>query len=188
MSLTELIKQRRTIYQFQEKPVSSTLIESFIEAAIHAPNHKLTEPWKFLMIGSKTQNSLAEVYAQKRALKHHDEGTEGYKQAYEKSLNKFLAIPTMVFFVQQLGEDPVTTKEDYAACSCAIQNFQLAAWEQGVGVQWSSGPILKDERTFEMLGLDFDKHELIAALYMGYPKAVGSTKRKAVFEVIEYFD
>ncbi|WP_024852227.1 nitroreductase family protein [Hydrogenovibrio kuenenii] len=188
MSLTELIKNRRTIYQFIEKEVSLDLIQSFIEAAIYAPNHKLTEPWQFLIIGNNTQENIAKIYAENRALKYQVEDSEGYKKAFDKSLDKFCSIPQIVFVVQNLDEDSITSKEDYAACSCAIQNFQLAAWEKGVGVQWSSGPILKDSRTFDILSLDSNKHELIAALYIGYPHAVGTTQRKEVSEVIKHFD
>ena len=55
MSLAQLIKNRRTVYQFEDKPVSLDLVESFIEAAVYAPNHKLTEPWQFF--GSWSSNS-----------------------------------------------------------------------------------------------------------------------------------
>lgn len=188
MSLIELIKNRRTIYQFKEKEVSLDLIESFIEAAIYAPNHKLTEPWQFLIIGNQTQKFLAEIYAENRAIKNNIKGSDGYKKAFEKSLDKFLSIPQIVFVAQILDEDPITRKEDYAACSCAIQNFQLAAWEKEIGVQWSSGPILKDNKVFDILSLEPDKHELIAVLYMGYPHVVGNSQRKKISEVIQYFD
>lgn len=188
MSLAQLIKNRRTVYQFEDKPVSLDLVESFIEAAVYAPNHKLTEPWLFLVLGDQTQNRLAEIYARNRASKNHEEGSEGYRLSFESSIKKFLAIPQLVLVVQNLSEDPVVCKEDYAACSCAIQNFQLSAWEQGIGVQWSSGPILKDPETFLILGLDNNSHELIAALYMGYPLAVGESQRKAVSEVIKHYD
>ncbi|BBN58456.1 nitroreductase family protein [Hydrogenovibrio marinus] len=188
MSLAQLIKNRRTVYQFEDKPISLNLIESFIEAAVHAPNHKLTEPWQFLIIGRQTQDRLAKIYASNRASKNHEEGSEGYRLSFENSIKKFLAIPQLVLVVQNLSKDPVICKEDYAACSCAIQNFQLSAWEQGIGVQWSSGPILKDAETFSILELDSENHELIAALYMGYPLAVGESQRKAISEVIRHYD
>lgn len=188
MSLAELIKQRRSVFQFKDIPVPDDLIRQFIEAATYAPNHKLTEPWRFLVLGRHTQAELSNIYAQKRALKNHAMGSEGYIQAFEKSIKKFMSIPQIVLLAQELNEDLIVRKEDYAACSCAIQNFQLAAWEQGIGVKWSTAPILQDIETFNLLGLDAKRYELIAALYMGFPQAIGQSQRKSVEEVTQYFD
>lgn len=188
MSLSDLIKQRRSVFQFKDKVVPSDWIMQFIEAAIYAPNHKLTEPWRFLVLGRQTQAALSIIYAEKRASKRHDIDSKGYRQAFEKSINKLMSIPQIILVAQVIDDDPVVRKEDYAACSCAIQNFQLAAWEQGIGVKWSTAPILKDERTFELLSLDLTNHELIAALYMGFPQAIGQTQRKPVEAVTRFFD
>lgn len=188
MSLAELIKQRRSVFQFKDKAVPLDWINHFIEVATYAPNHKITEPWRFLVLGRQTQAELSKIYAEQRASKRHDVDSEGYQQAFEKSIHKFMAIPQMVLVAQALNEDPTIRKEDYAACSCAIQNFQLAAWEKGIGVKWSTAPMLKDKRTFELLKLGFNHYELIAALYMGFPQAIGQSQRKPVEEVTQYFD
>lgn len=186
MSLTELIKQRRTIYQFTDDPVPVDQINSFLQCAISAPNHKLTQPWLFWVIGDRTQRELAHIYANNRALKHSDAETEGYQLAYRKAIEKFLSIPRIVMVGQILDRDPLVRQEDFAACSCAIQNFQLAAWEAGIGVQWSSGPIISDSRTYHLLDQNPERVNLIAALYLGVPKAIGSTERKSIDQVTTY--
>jgi nitroreductase len=68
----------------------------------------------------------------------------------------------------------VQEKEEYAAVACAIQNFQLALWSQGVGCQWSTGPIINDPETCQLLQTDC---ELVAALYIGYPARIPVSKR-----------
>ena len=186
--LISCIKNRRSIFQFQSKTVPKTALVACLEAAIWAPNHGLTEPWRFYVIGREMHDKLAHIYAQKRAEKRASSGTENFQSVYDHAIKKFLAIPQLVFVGQALNSNAVIAKEDFAACACAIQNFQLAAWEQGLGVQWSTGPILKAPETANLLGIDSNQIELIAALYVGYPKTVPSSTRKDLDCVTQYYD
>lgn len=188
MSIFEVIKTRRTTYQFLPKSVSKKDIDSFLEAAIWAPNHKLTQPWRFWVLGAQAQSKLAEVFSHHRGLKKGEVGTEDYQKGAEAGMARFSAIPKVILVGQVVSENDVVYKEDYAACSCAIQNFQLAAWEKQIGVQWSTGPIIFDDRTYELLGVDKNQIELIGALYIGYPECTGKPNRKPVSEVTHYLD
>ena len=47
MSLTDLLKRRRSIKKFTSRPVTRAEIETLLDAAVLAPNHRLTEPWRF---------------------------------------------------------------------------------------------------------------------------------------------
>lgn len=196
--LIALIKARRTCYQFlpkQTNPLAELEIKLCLEAAIWAPNHKLTQPWRFWVIGKNKQQKLAVIYADNRASKNADYGSEAYQSLYSKAVEKFMAIPQIILVGQVLAKDKVTAKEDYAACACAIQNFQLMAWQQSIGVQWSTGPILTDYRSYEVLGIESEEIDLIGALYMGKVAAerqvtdlVQTTKRKPLEEVTVYLD
>ncbi|KUJ74207.1 nitroreductase [Thiomicrospira sp. XS5] len=188
MPILQTIKSRRSVYQFTPAPIKAEWINQCLEAAIWAPNHKVTEPWRFWVLGPDTQASLAHIYADSRAMKRAEPKTDAFTAIYDKAILKFRAIPKIVLVGQVLSSDPIMRKEDYAACSCAIQNFQLAAWELGLGVQWSTGPIIQDERTFKALQIDSDKVELIGALYMGKPACVGETGRKPIEKVTTYLD
>ena len=172
-SLKQLIQNRRTCYQYADitdSPISDESIYECLEAARWAPNHKLTQPWRFWIIGEQTKTEIAQIYADNRALKKADESSDLYQALYSKAVKKFLAIPKVVLVGQVLNEDPIICKEDYAACACAIQNFQLMACSLQLGVQWSTGPIINDERTMNKLKLDSKKVNLIGALYIGYQK------------------
>lgn len=188
MSVKELIKKRRTIYQFTEKKVSKDSIQKLLETAIWAPNHKLTEPWRFWVIGENSKKELAEIYADNRAQKHCTKGSEGYLEAFEKAFQKFIKIPQVLMVGQIKNQDQITYMEDFAACSCAIQNIQLAAWEEGIGVQWSTGPIIRDKRTFKVLKTDSQIIEFIGVLYMGFPACIGESSRKRTEEVTFWID
>lgn len=172
-SLKQLIQNRRTCYQYAEVtdyPISDESIYECLEAARWAPNHKLTQPWRFWIVGQQTKADLAHIYADNRALKKAEKSSDLYQELYTKAVEKFLAIPKVVLVGQVLNKDPIICKEDYAACACAIQNFQLMAWSLQLGVQWSTGPILNDERTMKKLELNPNTIELIGALYIGYQK------------------
>jgi nitroreductase len=196
--LKALIQARRTCYKFlplQTNLLTGLEIKQCLEAAIWAPNHKLTQPWRFWVIGKDSQQKLAVIYADNRASKKADCGSVAYQGIYTKAVEKFMAIPQIILVGQVLAKDKVTAKEDYAACACAIQNFQLMAWQQSIGVQWSTGPILTDYRSYEVLGIESEEIALIAALYMGKVEAEcrlnnlnQTTKRKPVEEVTVYLD
>jgi len=188
MSILELIKSRRSIYQFKPRLIPLNLLNQCLEAAIWAPNHKITEPWRFWVIGEKTQTDLAVIYAENRALKRAEKGSKGFDEIYDKAMAKFLAIPKIVLVGQVLAKDKVTLQEDYAACSCAIQNLQLAGWELGIGTQWSTGPIIEDKRTYDVLKIDSSQLRLIGALYMGYPDCVGKSTRQPIEKVTTYLE
>ncbi|MDG6774231.1 nitroreductase [Thiomicrorhabdus sp. ZW0627] len=194
IDLLELFQSRRTCYRFassKDFPVAFHTLENCLEAARWAPNHKLTQPWRFWHLGTKSRTVLADIYAENRASKKSLDDSESYDCFYQKALEKFSAIPEIILVGQVLSENPVVQKEDYAACACAIQNFQLMAWNQSLGVQWSTGPILKDPRTYRLLGIDSDRIELIGALYIGHRDpdcSQPNAKRKPIEEILTRLD
>ena len=55
MDLYEALLSRRTIYAFEDRPVPGEALLRALEAARWAPNHKLTEPWRFSVLGAETR-------------------------------------------------------------------------------------------------------------------------------------
>ncbi len=47
-NITEIIRSRRSIGAFKDTPVAVGLVETLLESAVYAPNHRLTEPWRFV--------------------------------------------------------------------------------------------------------------------------------------------
>jgi nitroreductase len=169
--------------------VSNTAINHCLEAAIWAPNHGLTEPWRFYVIGPQMHIRLASIYAELRASKRANKADiNNYQSVYDHAIKKFMSIPKLIFVGQVIDSDPVVQIEDYAACACAIQNFQLAAWELNLGVQWSTGPIINANDTANLLQIDASKIQLIAAFYVGYPKAIPNSSRRPYSELTQYYD
>ena len=49
----EVLRGRRTINFYVQTPVPKKLVRAAIEAATWAPNHHVTEPWRFICSGRK---------------------------------------------------------------------------------------------------------------------------------------
>ena len=169
---------RRTIYDFEPTPVEDGVIERALAAAVCAPNHGCTEPWRFYVLGVRTQQALAEVYAELRASKRHDPAHAAWQSAFDKARRRFTAFPRVVLVGQALADDPVRREEDYAAVAAAIENFLLALWCEGIGSQWSTGPLIRDRRVYEILGIDPQGVRLLAALYCGEPSCVPPPRKR----------
>ena len=63
-------------------------------------------------------------------------------------------------------------RQKYGAISCAIQNIQLAAWAEGLGMQWSSGKIIELPQTYAVAGIAAERETIVGLLFFGYPASV----------------
>ena len=182
MIVTEAIRSRRTIFRFKPDSISDDNLEQILSYGIWAPNHHLTEPWRFIVLGQNTKETLAQRYRQiqvDKAILKNNELTEEQKQLIaDAGYRKFISKPTIVAISSLQEGDSQRQREDYAAVCCAIQNIQLAAWSIGVGIQWSTGPITLEPNTYQLLGMDFDNEYMVGFLYMGYPQVTPEPKRK----------
>ena len=98
-----------------------------------------------------------------------------------------LAKPCVVAVSQHLEGSPAQRREDYGAISCAIQNIQLAAWAEGLGMQWSSGKIIRLESVYRLFGIDRQAEEIVGLLFFGYPERVpAAPRRKELAEVARW--
>jgi len=181
MTATEAIKSRRTIFRFKPDPVAPADLKRILSYGIWAPNHRNTEPWWFTIIGNQTKETLAQRYREiqiEKALANNDRLTEDQKeQIGEAGYLKFISKPTIVAVSCQQEGDEQRQREDYAATCCAIQNIQLAAWETGIGIQWSTGAITLESETYRLLGANPDNEYMVGFLYTGYPELTPKPNR-----------
>ena len=161
----DAIFQRRTVKDFKPDPVPADVLERALTAGLWAQNHRLTEPWRFTVLGPETHRRLAETFSQAQAASVS--GVEREKVLAD-ARGKILAKPCLVAVGQRLDGPPAQRREDYAAVACAIQNIQLAAWADGVGMQWSSGKIIGLPQVYEVLGIEPTREELVGMLFFGY--------------------
>lgn len=187
MDLYEGILSRRSIFDFKPEPVPQELLEKVLAAGCWAQNHRLTEPWRFRALGPETHQALAELFAtvQLEALRP-DAGETERAMVREKAMRKLLTRPQVVVASYVLGHDESHRWEELAATSCAIQNVQLAAWGEGLGMQWSSNRMTRHPATYSLLGIDPQVEEMIGFLYFGFPAVVPEPRpRKPLAEIYE---
>lgn len=183
-SLLALIRGRRSVFRFHPEPVPEALVIQALEAGVWAPNHKLTEPWRFTLLGPGTRAALAPRFAELAQRKLPADATpERRAEALELSRRKWEGKPVVVAVSQVAEADDFRREEDYAAVACAIQNVQLAAWALGLGSQWSTSPIIRDAEAMKTAGIPGEER-VVGLLFMGYPAAVPEARRRPLDEVL----
>lgn len=162
MTFQELITDRRTIHDYQPGPVPEGAVERAVSAAMAAPNHRMTEPWRFVRVGPDARGALATISADLKG------GPEALGEAALQKLKAKMLNPAELLVVCQVrNDDPDVAREDYAAVACAVQNAMLSFWSEGVGSKWSTGGVTTDERTYQRLGVDATKEEIVGFLWAG---------------------
>ena len=109
----------------------------------------------------------------------HPCGEPPARQARADAERKILAKPAVVAVSQRLAGDDNQRREDYGAVACAVQNIQLAAWAEGLGMQWSSGKIIRLDTVYDLLGIDRHGEEIVGLLFFGFPLRVPTAARRS---------
>ena len=173
----EVLRGRRTIDLYLQTPVPDALVKEAIEAATWAPNHHVTEPWKFYHLGKE---SIAACLDLVRDLVT----TRKDAKAGEFKAKRWSEKPGWLLVTCRRSDDELTQQEDYAACSAAIQNLLLYLWKAGVGSKWTTGDITCEQRFFDIVGVNADEELVVGLIWFGYPKLTPTQARKDIDTVL----
>ena len=166
----QALRSRRTINNFdQSKPVSDEIMRRALEAAIQAPNHKLTEPWLFRRLGRESIEAVATLNAASIA----DPEKAAKKAARWASIDNWLVVTSKI-----TPGDELLTLEDYAATCCAVQNLQLAFAADGVGTKWTSGDIQRTPEFEAICGIEAGKERVVGVVWYGYADGAAPPPKK----------
>ncbi len=174
--LGERIRGRRTVAQFLKQPVARKLILEAIEVARWAPNHHVTEPWHFYLLGKESVARAVEL-TRTIVTENRNEKLADFKAAAAAERPGWLVVTC------RRSDDELREREDYASCCCAIQNLMLYLSEAGVASKWSTGAITRDARFFELLGVDPAQAFIVGLVFYGYPRITPGQKRRDVGEI-----
>jgi nitroreductase len=141
------IRTRRTHKAFGAKPLEREEIEALLELARWAPNHNLTAPWRFRVLGPGALARLKEAA-----------GPEGAA--------KLERAPTLIVASCALGGDPVQDEEDLHATAVASYIVLLAAHARGLAGYWRTPELLRTEEGREAVGLP-PEERFVALLHLG---------------------
>jgi nitroreductase len=131
MLVSHAIRARRSIKRFTDRPVARTEIETLLEAATLAPNHRLTQPWRFYVMGPQARYAYGMALGERKAKKIED--PTAAQAMRETVAQEHRALPCMIAIAVVTTDNPEQRDEDYAATMMAVQNIALAAVELGLG-------------------------------------------------------
>ena len=134
MTIEDVIKTRRTIHLYEEIDIDDSLLNRFLRRGHFAPNHKLTWPWRFTVVGQEGRVKIAD-----RAVELKSEGRTLTDGQVSKIRAKITTPSALVIVSQLTTDNAFQSKEDYAAVSCAIQNISLLAHAEGMGDEVEHG-------------------------------------------------
>lgn len=185
--LMELIKSRRSIRNYLDKPLSKETIDKFIEAAKCAPSGMNHQPWGFIIVQDK--NLIKELsdraipYINK--LIEQDRKLIRYKKRMAvKDFSIFYHAPCVIIVLGK--KDSFSYEYD---CAMAAQNIMLSAWSIGIGSCWVGmmKTLENDEWFKERFGIS-DNYAVVAPIALGYfeKKDTALIERKPV-EIVKWF-
>lgn len=173
---------RRSVPKTSSKACDQDVITRLLEAAVRAPNHHLTQPWRFVVLTNEARNELGEAWAA---------GARREGKDPDKVREKALRAPVIIGVIEHPKTDhkKVIKEEEHYATGAAIQNILLAAHAEGLAAMVRTGDAasMPEVRTYMGLG---DDETIAALIYIGYPledqPERPMTRRASVDEVTEW--
>lgn len=190
MDIFEAIEKRRSLAHLLPQPVEQATIERVLSAALWAPNHHHTEPWRFFVFQNEARQKLADAMMENFHRDHPDATPHKIEKAQKKNPRRVMESPLVIVVSSEPGKDKVETQENYAACACAVQNILLAAEALGLAAFWRTGDAAytAPNAVKDLLNLP-EEATLLAFLLMGYPKENTKTgKRQPLSEKATWFN
>lgn len=181
MKLQEAIHSRPSIGKVIPEPVDHTLIEQLLEAAVRAPNHYMTEPWRFFVMRGEGRKKLGQAYAAVAEAKLREEGREADPAELLAQEKKAYRAPVVIAVAVSPSDAPKVHRiEEFAAVHAAVQNMLLTAHALGLGAIWRTGDPTYHPLMKSAFGLA-DHEEMAGFIYIGYPETVGTRPQRTHF-------
>ncbi len=169
MEVEEAIRSRRTHKAYRREPVDRATLDELFELARWAPNHHLTNPWRFRVLGPLALERLKLAAGREAAAK----------------LDR---APTLVVCSCALGGDPVTDEEDLHASALAAYIVLLGAHARGLAGYWRTPAVLRTAEGAAAVGLGPDER-FVALIHLGEPvQERPAPEREPIAAVVEYLD
>ncbi|HKC40391.1 MAG TPA: nitroreductase [Gemmatimonadales bacterium] len=175
MRPTDAIRHRRSIKRFTDRIVSRDEIETLLAAATLGPNHRLTQPWRFYVLGPDARYAYGLALGDRKARKLED--PEAARVLRETVAEEHRALPGMIAVAVVTSENPEIREEDYAAAMMGIANLTLAAVEMGLGTALKTGAVMSDPAARAAAGVR-EGERIVAIVNVGEPAEVPTPKQR----------
>ncbi len=150
MDVESAIRSRRTHKAFRSKPVPVELLDELLALARWAPNHHLSNPWRFRVVGPLALARLKEA-------------------AGPEAASKLDRAPTLVAATCVRSVDPIQDQEDLCATACAVYAVLLTAHGRGLAGYWRTPGVLRTPEGLEALAIPQDER-FVALIHLGWPR------------------
>ncbi len=172
MDVENAIRTRRTHKAFSARQVPRPVLDSLIELATWAPNHHLSNPWRFRVLGERTRARLMELA----------------EQAAPGSAVKLMRAPTLIAVSATQSGDPERDREDLLATAVAAYLVLLGAHGRGLAGYWRTVPLLDTPAARSALGVG-PAETPVGLLYLGEPvQEQRVPEREPLERVVSYLD
>jgi len=162
MDVETAIRSRRTHKQYGDEPVAEAVVRELVELARWAPNHKLTNPWRFRLLGRETRARIDELVPEQEAA-------------------KLRRAPTLVLVTALRSEDPVLAEEDVQATAAAVFALLLGATARGLASYWRTPGCFREPSVRGALGLA-EAEVIVSLVHLGPPASDPPAKERAPVE------
>ena len=149
MDVEDAIRTRRTHKAYRPGAVDRAVLDELFELANFAPNHHLTQPWRFRVVGPGALKRLKVA-------------------AGPESASKLDRAPTLVVCSAIRSDDPTVAEEDLLASACAAYIVLLAAHARGLAGYWRTPGLLRTAAGRDAVGLP-DREHFVGLLHLGHP-------------------
>jgi nitroreductase len=168
MEVAQAIRTRRTHKAFRPEPVAPEVISELVELARWAPNHHLTSPWRFRVVGPRALERL--------------------KAVDPKSAAKLDRAPTLVVCSCALSGDPIQDEEDLHAVACAAYIVLLAGHNRGLATYWRTPEVLRTAEGRAAVGMPEDER-FVGLIHLGTPvQEQKPPERLPAEQVVDFLD
>jgi nitroreductase len=169
MEVETAIRTRRTHKAYAAEPVERETLDELLDLARWAPNHNLTNPWRFRVLGPRSLERLKAA-------------------AGPEAASKLDRAPTLVVCSCVLGGDEVQDEEDLHATAIAAYIVLIAAHARGLGGYWRTPGVLRTDEGREAVGLE-PNERFVALIHLGRPvQEKPAPERAPVASVVEHLD
>ena len=169
MHVDDAIRGRRTHKSFEPEPVPRELLDELLELARWAPNHHLTQPWRFRVLGPHSLERLKEAAGPAEA-------------------PKLDRAPTLVVASVVLTGAQTEDEEDLCATAAAIYAVLLGAHARGLASYWRTPAVLRVPAGREAVGIP-DGERVLGLIHLGRPRtAPAPGERRPVQDYVSYLD
>lgn len=186
MKFDKVIKERRSVREYSNKPVKISDIYKLIESARLAPSAGNREPWLFVVLKKDTKDKVIEIMEEQLKSipisKNEKSATHEYNPAssLKESIRVIKEAPVFILVFRAFSED--WKESDYLSIGCAVEHLSLKATDLGLGSLWVRDVVYTRSKIAALVG--YENLELVTGMVIGYSTEYPYERKKKSLEEI----